>query len=466
MRGLLASCVSVLFVAACFMGGSSQNNGGPDSGNPNAVTYYKDVAPIIQNHCQGCHVQGGIGAFPLQSYDDAHANSDAIVYETGQKLMPPWGARTTSECTPRFKYKDDPSLSDAEIATLAAWHTGGDVAGDPKDAPPPNTNLPVTDLPNSTKLAPTTPFTLSGQTDYFRCFVLDPQITTRQWVTGTYVKPGNSTIVHHALIFSVPAGATIPPPDDPKVPNQYTCFGSSGVAGQQLVSVWAPGAQPTVYPNDVAHPLDPGMKLIMQIHYHPHANATPDPDTTTFEYATQTATPTWAVGTALIGNFPNAVNAKGIGLEDPPFLIPPNTPNIVFTMDYTEPSSIPIPIKLLSVAAHMHLVGVDEKVTLHRANPTADQPADECLLQVPQWNFNWQREYQFDTDINSLPTISPGDVAKIRCTYDNTLQNPWVAQNLSEQGLTQTQSVTLGESTLDEMCLGAIWFVIPSYLVP
>jgi hypothetical protein len=455
--------VSVLFVAACFVGGSSSNNSdaGAD-GNGSAVTYYKDVAPIIQGHCQGCHVPGGIGAFPLQSYDDAHANSDSIVYETGAKNMPPWGARTTSECTPRFKYKDDPSLSDAEIATIAAWHAGGDVAGDPKDAPPPNTNPPITDLPNSTKLSSPTPFTLSGQADDFRCFVFDPQLTAQTWVTGTFVKPGNSTIVHHALIFSVPAGATIPPPDDPKVPDQYTCFGSSGVSGQQLVAVWAPGAEPNIYPTDVASPLAAGTKLIMQIHYHPHANATPDPDTTTFEFATQTAKPTWAVVPTLMGNFAKQVNANGIGLVNPPFVIPPNTDNVQFTMQYTEPSSIPIPIKILSVAAHMHLVGVDEKITIHRANPTTDQPADECMLQVPEWNFNWQRSYQYDTPIDSLPTIAPGDVAQIRCTYDNTLQNPWVAQALTEQGLTQTQSVTLGETTLDEMCLGAFWLVAPA----
>ncbi|HEY2365495.1 MAG TPA: hypothetical protein VGH87_03875, partial [Polyangiaceae bacterium] len=310
MRGLLASCVSVLFVGAGFMGCSSSNGSGVDAGNPNAVTYYKDVAPIVQGHCQGCHLPGGIGAFPLQTYDDAKTNSDSIVYETGQRLMPPWGARTTSECTPRFKYKDDPTLTDAEIATIAQWHADGDLPGDPKDAPPPNTQGPITDLPNSIALKPATPFSLSGQADYFRCFVLDPQLTARTWVTGTYLKPGNSTIVHHALIFSVPANATIPPPDDPKVPDQYTCFGSAGVSGQQLVAVWAPGAQPNVYPNDVAHPLDAGTKLIMQIHYHPHANATPDPDTTTFEYASTLTQPTWGVIPQLVGNFNNAVSAK------------------------------------------------------------------------------------------------------------------------------------------------------------
>jgi hypothetical protein len=463
MRGLVASCVSVFFVAACFMSGSSQTNN-PDAGNPNAVTYYKDVAPIVQNHCQNCHLPGGIGAFPLLTYDDAKANSAGIVYQTGARNMPPWGARTTSECTPRFKYKDDPSLTDAQIATIAQWHTDGDLAGDPKDAPPPNTNAPITDLPNATSLKPATPFALSGAADYFRCFVLDPQLAARTWVTGTYVKPGNSTIVHHALIFSVPANATIPPPDDPKVPDQYTCFGSSGVSGQQLVAVWAPGNQPSTYPTDVAHPLEPGEKLIMQVHYHPHANATSDPDTTTFEYTSTPTKPTWALETALIGNFSKAVNNNGIGLENPPFTIPPNTSNVQFTMDYT--SSIPLAVRILAVLPHMHLVGVDEKITLTRASPTTDQPKDECLVQVPQWNFNWQRAYQFDTDISTLPTIAPGDVAKFRCTYNNTLQNPWVAQALTEQGLTQTQSVTLGETTLDEMCLGAVWLVIPSFLIP
>jgi hypothetical protein len=455
MRGLLISSASaLLFVAACFTGGSPSN---PDAGPViNNVTYYKDVAPIVQGHCQGCHVQGGIGAFPLLTYDDAKANAPQIVYETGARKMPPWGASNTSECTTRYGFKNDPTLSDAQIQTLNDWHAGGDKAGDPKDAPPPNTTPPITDLPNATSLAPTTPYTLQGTADYFRCFVLDPQLATDTYMTGTYIKPGNSTIVHHALIFAVPANATIPPPDD-GVPNQYTCFGSSEVSGQQLVAVWAPGMPPYQFPTDVAHPLKAGTKLIMQIHYHPHANATPDPDTTTFQFATTNTKPVWTVDTALLGNFPNALK-NGIGLENPPFLIQPDQAGQVFTMRYTEPPLVPT-VRLLAVAAHMHLVGVDEKITLTRAAPTATDPADECMLQVPSWNFNWQRSYEYDAPIDSLPTFSAGDEVRVRCTYDNTMNNLFLAQALSEANKTQTQPVTLGETTLDEMCLGAFWIV-------
>ncbi len=131
-------------------------------------------------------------------------------------------------------------------------------------------------------------------------------------------------------------------------------------------------------------------------------------------------------------------------------------------MDFTDPKSIPIPVRLLAVAAHMHLVGTDEKITVDRATATSTNPASECLLQVPVWNFNWQRAYEYDTDIASLPLISPGDKVKVRCTYDNTMDNPALVSALTEAGQKQTQPVSLGETTLDEMCLGAFWVVYPT----
>ncbi len=83
-------------------------------------------------------------------------------------------------------------------------------------------------------------------------------------------------------------------------------------------------------------------------------------------------------------------------------------------------------------------------------------------MQEPAWNFNWQRAYQYDTSLDSLPTINAGDKINFRCTYNNTMANPSLAAALSEAGRTQTQQVTLGETTMDEMCLGGFWFVYPS----
>jgi hypothetical protein len=453
MRRIL---VGAFALGACYLG--SKPMGTPDASA--SVTYYKDILPIVQNHCQTCHQTGGIAPFSLVDFATAHANAAAMVSDTQAHVMPPFGAQTTSECSLSRPWKDDLRLAQADIDTIKSWNDQGAVAGNPSDAPAPVTIALVNDLPGAINLAPTTPFKLSGQADYFRCFVLDPQITVAgTFITGTNVKPGNKTIVHHALIFSVPAGSIIPPPSD-GVPNQYACFGSAGVTGQQLVGLWAPGGFPFQYPSNIGHPIDVGTKLIMQVHYHPHANATPDPDTTTFQLTTTTTKPTWSVGTQLIGNEDKAV-MNGTGLENPPFLIPPDAPAKVFTMDQLVPS-LPLPLKLLSVAAHMHLVGVDEKITIERANPTASSPGEECLLQVPQYSFNWQRAYEYDTNIASLPTVSSGDTLKLRCTYNNTMSNPLLAASLAEQGFKQTQPVSLGETTLNEMCLGAFWYLYPS----
>ncbi|MEZ4470103.1 MAG: hypothetical protein R3F60_04700 [bacterium] len=85
-----------------------------------------------------------------------------------------------------------------------------------------------------------------------------------------------------------------------------------------------------------------------------------------------------------------------------------------------------------------------------------EQPADECLLQTPAWDFSWQRFYAYDAPIDQLPFVQAGDVFEWRCTYDNSMDNPFVREALRQQGLDAPHDVSLGEETLDEMCLMAL----------
>jgi len=104
----------------------------------------------------------------------------------------------------------------------------------------------------------------------------------------------------------------------------------------------------------------------------------------------------------------------------------------------------------------MHLAGVDEKVSLTKADGS-----NECLLQIPHWDFDWQRRYDYDAAIEKLPVISPGDKLQVRCTYDNTMQNPKIVGALQQQNLPAPRDVVLGETTLDEMCLAVITGLYP-----
>src|SRR5262245_40913842 len=145
---------------------------GPPGDPPAVTTFHKDVEPIVQKSCQGCHATGGLAPFSLTSYASARAWATLMAQATSERRMPPWGAQDTSECRPPLPWRKDARLSDKDIATIAAWAEAGAPEGDPKDAPPPR-EPPPRDLPGMTlELAPKQPFTTGGKADQFRCFVL------------------------------------------------------------------------------------------------------------------------------------------------------------------------------------------------------------------------------------------------------------------------------------------------------
>ena len=108
------------------------------------MTFHRDVEPILQRSCQGCHAPGGIAPFSLMTYTDVRTYAEPMVQQTAARIMPPWHAEKTAECSVPFGWKNDIRLSDAEIATLAAWRDAKTPEGDPNDAPAPIT--PVTGL--------------------------------------------------------------------------------------------------------------------------------------------------------------------------------------------------------------------------------------------------------------------------------------------------------------------------------
>ena len=102
-----------------------------------ALTYYQDVAPIIQNHCQGCHRPSGSNLFgllapmPLMSYEDTRPWARSIAMKVRSREMPPWFADE-----PKGVFKNERGLTDVEISTIVRWVEAGAPAGDRADAPP------------------------------------------------------------------------------------------------------------------------------------------------------------------------------------------------------------------------------------------------------------------------------------------------------------------------------------------
>ena len=116
-------------------------------------------------------------------------------------------------------------------------------------------------------------------------------------------------------------------------------------------------------------------------------------------------------------------------------------------------------IQVYQASTHMHYLGVDGRVWIER-QPETDG-TEECLIQTPEYSFEWQRGYTYEGSYDDFPSLSAGDRLWVECTYDNTLDNEGARAALEDAGLSEPQDVTLGDETLDEMCLMVLGITYP-----
>jgi len=205
------------------------------------------------------------------------------------------------------------------------------------------------------------------------------------------------------------------------------------------------------------------------VHYHPHSSLESAEDSTRLQLRFAPEATEYQAVTRLIGNFKTqAANGDGLlpGPDDPAsgpeFLIPANatahTETMLWTFKGLKQKAAP---RIYGVGGHMHYVGTAEKITLQHADGS-----NTCLLEIPHWDFDWQRRYDYDAALTELPSVTVGDRLNVRCTYDNSLANPKVVESLAEQGVDAPHDVRLGETTLDEMCLANVTAIYPAGSAP
>jgi len=441
-----------LFVVGVVLLGCSSK----EQATPSTPTWSENVAPILRERCESCHHDGGVAPFALSTYAQAKKWAPLLSEKVESRAMPPWGAFDSATCKPRFKIKHDLRLSDAEIATISTWSKSGTPEGDPAKAPP---KVTFTDarLAGATDTIGIAPYKVSQATkDELRCFPVDPKIADTTWIDGANIIPGDTRVVHHVLVYVDPKRQSLAKAG---ADGSYPCFGGPDVEGAGLLMAWAPGVEPLDIGPEAAMQLPKDGMLVVQMHYHPVVDAN---DTTKIELRRRPTAPKWKALVALVGNSGDAKSGLAPSAADPAtgpaFVVPAGAKSHVESMTFTIPGMIDGKItpelRIHSVAAHMHWVGRDMKIEVERSIVSGDDPATECLLGTPKYDFNWQRFYQYDTAIDDLPMVRAGDKLKMTCTYDNSLDNPYVAKALQEQKLPGPIDVKLGEQTLDEMCLG------------
>src|SRR5579863_9730638 len=272
------SRVGTLFAIglAVFCGAAFQTKGAS-----RVPTFYKDVLPILQDHCQSCHRVGEVAPKPLVTYEQTRPWAKALAHAVEMKMMPPWFA------DPRYgHFADDISLTDIQIATISAWAEANAPPGNINDAPPHRKwtagwNIPPPDL--VVKMPKAVKIPAEGEIEY-TYEIVPTHFAEDRWVQMSEFRPGSASHVHHAVVY-------IRPPDSEwlrhaPVGEPFTASTLTDSVEQRqahettsdLLLVYAPGSSQEQWPDGMAKFVPAGSDLVFQMHY--TTNGTADEDQT------------------------------------------------------------------------------------------------------------------------------------------------------------------------------------------
>jgi hypothetical protein len=397
-----------------------------------AVTWHRDVAPLVQERCGGCHVEGGIAPFPLQLHSQALERREEIREAVSSRRMPPW--QPGPGCA---EYQGDFSLSEEQISLITRWVDAGAPEGSLLEAHPnpprPPAGLSRVDL----ELPMPIEYTPQQAPDDYRCFILDWPHEQTRFITGFNGMPGTPAEIHHLIAYLIRPGeaATVQALDDAEPGPGYTCFGGPGSTGTPAwLGAWAPGGIGQDYPESTGLEVEPGSKVVLQVHYNT-SHVAPSPDRTTVQFKVDERVDTPAY--VLLWLDPDWFFEKTMD-------IPAGQADVMHRFTY-EPSALleavtrgEVPngqsLMLHTAALHMHTLGTRARLEVLR-----QQGGTECLLDIPRWDFNWQNSYR----LTAPREVRPGDQLAVECHWNN-----------SASGAVDTN---WGEGTGDEMCLGILY---------
>lgn len=395
-----------------------------------SYTWAESAACIIYTNCTKCHFPGGSAPFSLIDYTSAFTNRFAIKQALLDNYMPPWPPDENYQT-----YAHERLIPQVEKDIIIAWVDQGAPEGNPANAPtPPSYSASGSQLSQIDFAGGVGNFTNTATADEYRCFLIPTGFTTDQNISEIEIIPGNRAMVHHVLIFSDTDTNALIALDNADPEMGYENFGGTGSNSSKSLGGWVPGSNPRVFPTGMGVTIEAGSYIVLQIHYAPGSFGDTDSNTVlNLKYAS---------GAVREVNMDFILNH--ITTISPPVLqIAPNS-TASFTETYTIPFLGPYPyITVLGVSPHMHLVGRNIKV--YAVRPGNDTVP---LINIPNWNFEWQGEYNFRQPL----TFPQGTILRAEAFYDNTTANT-LAPNPSGW-------VYAGEATTDEMMLVAFSWLL------
>jgi len=393
-----------------------------------APTFSKDIAPILNEKCVECHRPNTVAPFSMLDYKSTRPWVRSIKDRVVSRNMPPWQIDKNVGIQ---HFKNDPSLSDEQIAMITKWVDAGSPEGNAADLPP----TPKFDDSNDWKataamgrppdiVISSSPYTMNAHSqDQWWRPLAETGVTEPTWVKAVEIRPGTVAgrkITHHALAHLVQ-------PNDPEAHKFSDGIGdgrSPNEAGTLME--WAIGKSYDIYADGTGKLLLPGSHIWWDIHYHAAGETVRDHVEIGIWTYPKDQPPAHRV---FLTGF-QSTSRQGSRLDIPP--------NSIATQDgYTV---LRAAAKLQNFQPHLHLRG--KVMTMEAILPTGEV---RTLSSVDKFDFNWMTNYIYADE--DQPVLPKGTVIHIISTYDNTAAkkgNP-----------DPNQWVGWGDRTVDEM--GHAW---------
>lgn len=374
------------------------------------VTYSNQVVRIFQRHCVECHRDGEIAPFSLtqdSKYSEIKSWADTIQEVIRDGRMPPWHASPE-----HGSFANERFMTDEEKNLVYQWAADGAPEGDRSRLPKPRQFVSGWQLPHKPDevfAMRQRPFRVPAQGIVeYQYFVVDPGFKEDKWIQAAEIIPGNRAVVHHSIVFF----------SQPQTSNRRGDVG--------FLTGFVPGQKPFQFSDGVARRVPAGSQLVFQMHYTPVGSVQQD-----------------ITKVGLIFADPESVKEEAITLAaiTHDFEIPPNHSN--YRVDLSIPFFPESSAKLLAVTPHMHLRGKSFRFSILGADGR-----EQILLDVPQYDFNWQHAYEL-----AEPILISKEQIRAYCIFDNSSSNRVISN--------PNRKIRWGDQTWEEMAIGFMEVAVP-----
>lgn len=380
------------FTAAMAMAGTIDL--GAQSAPAGQPTFTKDVAPILQKSCQSCHRPGSVAPMSLLTFEETRPWARSIKAKVVAREMPPWHIDRNVGIT---KFKDDPSLTDAEISTIARWVDAGSPRGNLADLPAPRqfTDIDswyigkpdvIVEMKEPFVLPPTGP-------DNIIDILIDPGFTEDMYIMAIESKPMDArsfNVVHHFTTNLVED-----PDEDP-----------TGL----FLNEYALGKNGDIFPPNSGRLIKAGTKINFNLHLNPRGEKTDVRVAVGFKLFPKGVVPKYVAFTQHMGDAPDLdIPAGTITRHDGYF-------------------RLPTPALMASFQPHLHNRGKAQCIEAIYPDVRADSarpgPArTETISCVSNYQFGWHITYPYADDV--APLLPAGTILHVISWHDNTADNKW-----------------------------------------